>query len=82
MMVSLAWPYVATLGFLTHSVVNIISLFSSTYLLYICIIIINSNHMKTIAWNIARNFVHDASGIEHPENYVWVKINGIYYPHK
>ena len=33
-----------------------------------------------IAWNIAKNFIHDASGIEKPENYTWYLSKGVYYP--
>jgi hypothetical protein len=36
--------------------------------------------MKTITWDIAKNLIHDISGITNPEKFRYEKINGIYYP--
>ena len=37
--------------------------------------------MKTYTWEQIKNKVHDASGIEHPEDYRWYEGNyGIFYP--
>jgi len=36
--------------------------------------------MKT--YDCAKEFVHDASGIENPYLWLWEKVNGIYYPAK
>jgi hypothetical protein len=33
-------------------------------------------------WNEAKLLPHDASGIDKPKDYLWEKINGIYYPVK
>lgn len=34
----------------------------------------------SVSYQFAKNFVHDASGIENPEAVRWTKKNGIYYP--
>ncbi len=31
-------------------------------------------------WNYAKTKVHDISGLENPENYMYERKNGIYYP--
>ena len=31
-------------------------------------------------WNVAKNKVHDASGIENPELFKWYEFKGIFYP--
>jgi hypothetical protein len=31
-------------------------------------------------WSQIKNKIHDASGIENPEDYLWGIIGGIYYP--
>ena len=33
-----------------------------------------------VKWNEAKESVHDASGIEEPEDYLWKEISGVYYP--
>jgi len=33
-----------------------------------------------VSWRVAKNSVHDASGIIHPEDYLWEFIKGVYYP--
>lgn len=34
------------------------------------------------SWNYVKTKVHDASGIESPEKWLWEKIKGIFYPIK
>jgi hypothetical protein len=31
-------------------------------------------------WNVAKNNVHDLSGIENPEQWKWERIDGVFYP--
>jgi hypothetical protein len=38
--------------------------------------------MNYVSWNTAKKSVHDSSGIFKPEDYLWERINGIYYPIK
>jgi len=35
-----------------------------------------------IPYNEAKNYVHDSSGIENPDLWMWEKVNGIFYPVK
>jgi hypothetical protein len=35
---------------------------------------------KKVTWNVAKKSIHDASGIDKPENWLWERDNGIYYP--
>jgi hypothetical protein len=44
-------------------------------------IILTSKDVHTLVpWDVAKTKQHDASGIEHPERYMWKEIKGIYYP--
>ena len=36
--------------------------------------------IKIISWNKAKTKAHDISGISNPENYLYKKIFGVYYP--
>lgn len=33
-----------------------------------------------VLWSVAKEFVHDKSGIESPEDYTWTRTKGVYYP--
>lgn len=45
-----------------------------------CIVLTHKNIHTIVPWNKAMNYVHDASGIVHPEDYLWELIDGVYYP--
>lgn len=38
--------------------------------------------MKKFDEIVSKGLVFDASGIENPREYMWKKINGVYYPEK
>lgn len=33
-----------------------------------------------VTWEVAKRFIHDASGIDNPKDWLWVSTNGVYYP--
>ena len=33
-----------------------------------------------VMWATAKHFPHNRSGIENPEDYMWVELDGVYYP--
>lgn len=35
-----------------------------------------------VSWEIAKYNVHDASGVDSPEQWIWKKTNHVYYPVK
>lgn len=37
---------------------------------------------QKVSWLIAKFYLHDASGVDNPEEYLWEKIRDIYYPVK
>ncbi len=36
--------------------------------------------MKLFTWKVAKDNQHDISKVEHPENHLYYKLSGIYYP--
>ena len=37
--------------------------------------------INVTTWSGAKKSVHDASGIEEPETYLWYEKNGVFYPY-
>lgn len=35
---------------------------------------------KLVSWDIAQQNIHDASGIDNPQDWLWSKLVGVYYP--
>lgn len=37
---------------------------------------------RTVTWDVAKGHAHDASGIDNPQDWIWLKLFGIYYPYE
>ena len=44
-------------------------------------LLIPTHKKAVVPWSVASTCQHNASGVENPEQWLWQRTNGIYYPY-